>query len=243
MFIYKNKENKKMKKIIRITALLIIMSICFLSLISCECKHKNQTPTVYTATCTSRGYTLWICDDCDLQVRRENEVDMLPHTYDMTKCGTTQKCLYCDYTVAIEHEFEKSQDGTYATTCKNCEKMPFSSLQIPELPIELNEETSSGKITDSYEITKIKPQVVKYMGAYTYRLAITIMRIYPSNLSGKANIAWKLYRNGTEVVRSGQEYSTTSIAKGESSTIIIEDIGSYAWEDGYTLKFLHLMDN
>lgn len=233
-----------MKKIIRLTALLMIMAICFSSLISCgECKHENQTPIVYTANCTTKGYTLWICNDCQLEVRRENEVEMLPHTYDATKCGTTQKCLYCDYTVSIEHEFEKTQDGTYETTCKNCKKMPFASLLIPTLPIELNEKNASGKITDSYAITKIEPQVVEYMGAYEYRLKLTVMRVYPSNLSGKANIAWKLYRNGTEVVDSGQEYSTTSIAQGETSTVFIEDISYYAWEDGYSLKFLNLIDS
>lgn len=232
-----------MKKIIRLIALLMIMAICFSSLISCgECKHKNQTPTVYTATCTSRGYTLWICDDCHLQVRRENEVEMLPHTYDMTKCGTTQKCLYCNYTVKIEHEFEKGQTK-FETTCKNCKKTPFTSLSIPTLPIELYEKNASGKITDSYEITKIEPHLIEFSaGSFKYCLKLTVARVYPNNLSGDAKIAWKLYKNGTEVVCSGQEYSSTSIAKGESSTIIIEDISPYAWEDGYSLKFLNLRD-
>ena len=228
---------------------IMIMAICFSSLISCgECKHENQSRIIIPPTCSSQGYTKVVCIDCsdgyECVLDYVDYVNTLPHTYDMTKCGTTQKCLYCDYTVAIEHEFEKNQDGTYATTCKNCEKMPFSSLQIPELPIELNEETSSGKITDSYEITKVEPHLIEFSaGSFKYCLKLTVTRVYPNNLSGKATIAWKLYRNGTEVVRSGQEYSTTSIAKGESSTIIIEDIGSYAWEDGYTLKFLHLMDN
>ena len=239
-----------MKKIIRLTALLMILAICFSSLISCgECKHENQSRIIIPPTCSSQGYTKVVCIDCsdgyECVLDHVDYVDALPHTYDTTKCGTTQKCLYCDYTVAIKHEFEENQDGTYSTTCKNCKKMPFASLLIPTLPIDLTEKNASKTITDAYTITKIEPNVIKdfILDSFEYRLKLTVMRVYPNNLSGKATIAWKLYRNGTEVVRSGQEYSTTSIAKGESSTIIIEDIASCAWSDGYSLKFLNLIDS
>ena len=232
-----------MKKMIRLTALLMIMAICFSSLISCgECKHANQTPTVYTATCTNRGYTLWICNDCQLQVRRENEVEMLPHTYDMTKCGIEQKCQVCLSELSTKTFYH---DITLENQiCTNCKKVPFANLTIPELPITLHEKNSLGNITDSYLITKIESHVTynKDNGDRNTGLELTVTRIYPTNRSGKAHIAWKLYKNGNEPITDGQPYSNVSIGFNETTTIYVNLPETAVFGEGYSLKFLHLID-
>lgn len=232
-----------MKKIIRLTALLMIMVICFSSLISCECKHENQTPIVYTANCTTKGYTLWICNDCQLQVRRENEVEMLPHTYDMTKCGIEQKCQACASDLSTQTFYH---DISYENQiCNNCKKIPFADLTIPELPITLTEKDAAGNITDAYMITKIESHVQynKDYGDHDIGLILTVTRMYPTSRSGKAHIAWKLYKNENEPIDDGQPYSAVSIGYGEVGHIYVELPESAAFEKGYSLKFLNLIDN
>ena len=228
-----------MKKIIRTTALLIIIAMCFVSLTSCDCKHKNQTSTVYPATCTSIGCTIWTCDDCQQQVRRENEVPMLPHTYDMTKCGVEQKCQVCTLvTETFQH------DITYENQiCNNCKKVPFADLEIPQTPITLYEKDSLGNITDSYLITKIESHVIYNESSRTTDLKLTIKRIYPTNRSGKAQIAWKLYKNGNEPVADGQPYTSVSIGYNEVGYIYVSLPSYMIFEKGYSLKFLNLVNN
>ena len=55
-----------MKKVFRILLSTTFALILALGLSSCgECKHKNMQSTVTSATCTEKGFTTYVCSDCN----------------------------------------------------------------------------------------------------------------------------------------------------------------------------------
>ena len=230
---------KHTKIISRLSAILMGSILCIPYFTSCSHGCKNVNTEWIPPTCTYDGYYRYTCVDCGNSWTVPSAQGKTDHIFDTTKCNTEQKCQNCSATKYMNHNI------TYENpTCTNCKKTPFALWDIPSVPITVNEKTSSGRITDTYVITKIEPDVTDNADeiGYSYYLKLTVKRTYPYNLSSNAKIGWKLYNSDNMVVRSGTSSSGVSIACDEFAYVGIElnSFNNVAFEEGYKLVFLDI---
>ena len=101
-----------MKRIFILTLLSLVISASAIGLVSCgECEHEDLSSSVTAPTCTERGYTTYVCNECE-HTYVDNYVDALGHTEVIdpataptcTETGLTEgkHCSVCNETLVAQ---------------------------------------------------------------------------------------------------------------------------------------------
>lgn len=88
--------------------------------------HAFVAAASFPATCTEKGYTLYVCENCGLEESRP-DAEPTGHTFAAVKDSCDKTCTVCGYVETHAHEFESVTllpdcvtDGYEKLCCVNC---------------------------------------------------------------------------------------------------------------------------
>lgn len=175
-----------MKKTFCIILVLILFILTF-NLTACGCKHENLTLIEDTATCENDGVKKYQCDNCNEIIEKFSEKKEHDYSIFINNTATctangykTYKCKNCNST---SKKTSNMLSHSGIGICNNCRKY-FNEIIITSL--------KSKSYYGDYSVGTIN-----YSIDNSSNINVDVTIIYSAPLDQTANIAYKIYTNGT----------------------------------------------
>lgn len=215
-----------MKSIERLVVVMLVFSLLSTIFTGCECKHNRGLTLIEdTATCTSDGITTYTCNQCgetiqEISPARGHDYSILRSSREATCADEGYKQYECSRCRAIKREtLPKLTSHSYDDehVCTVCGKFDpsYAQLQVPNVPIILNEYDYAGKVEDAFIIEQIDKRVDSTSASLTFTIYKT-SDTKGSNYSRSCSFGYKVYDCNNYVIDSGTCYSE-AICVGEKT--------------------------
>lgn len=209
--------------------------------------NTNHTHTYFElttkfATCTEEGITTYSCI-CGHSYTKP--IPKVAHDFAMANCTTPKKCFNCGAT-----EGSPKEHAYISGVCISCgqsdpkleSSMSACSLQLPEVPVTINDWHADGTLRCALRLTDISYKF-EYSSNGTVLLNLyfsgtKIMDYLGNDHNGMCLVGWKIYDASGNVFNTGR-FTSPTLAVGDSFTNEKEEvlhIGNNAPAGAYRLE-------
>ena len=149
------------KKCFFFILLVFILLVC--AACSGECTHRNMSRNVVSPSCGSRGYTVFVCNDCSFSFESDY-VAPSPHTLTKTQVLSTctsggytlNECSVCDYSYISDLLPKRDHSIVTVKISPTCTSSGYTLRQCTECTYE-NDLDLTDPIPHDFEINKVAP--------------------------------------------------------------------------------------
>ena len=150
-----------LKKVFFFISLVFILLVC--AACSGECTHRNMSRNVVSPSCGSRGYTVFVCNDCSFSFESDY-VAPTPHTLSSVQVLSTctnggyilNECTVCDYSYISNPTPKRDHSIVTVKIAPTCTSSGYTLRQCTGCTYENNLDLTD-PIPHDFNVNKIDP--------------------------------------------------------------------------------------